>query len=162
MKKERIQHLKDVMFTRETMKAKDQGLFITHSEARELISLIEGTDKPVELSPTGTAKTTFNAFWKGVENDSCNRKTLASIAFDAGHSLRHYQTEWNDVKDQMPEPIKSGMTFFNNDDLLVLFFVEHKSLEFGVWDGIDWNIPDLGVYPKDAVSHWLYIPNLKP
>ena len=43
--------------------------------------------------PKGSAKKVFNKFWKEAKTDACDRKTLASISFDAGHSLRHDEYE---------------------------------------------------------------------
>ena len=43
--------------------------------------------------PKGSAKKVFNEFWKETQKDTCDRKTLASISFDAGHSLRHAEYE---------------------------------------------------------------------
>jgi hypothetical protein len=43
--------------------------------------------------PKGSAKKVFNEFWKKAKNDTCDRKTLASISFDAGHLLRHQEYE---------------------------------------------------------------------
>ena len=43
-----------------------------------------------ELShPKGSAKKVFDKFWQKAKEDSCDRRTLASISFDAGHLLRH-------------------------------------------------------------------------
>ena len=41
--------------------------------------------------PEGSGKKVFNDFWEISKKDNCDRKTLASIAFDAGHLLRHEQ-----------------------------------------------------------------------
>ena len=41
----------------------------------------------------GSAKKAFNEFWKEAKKDNCDRKTLASISFDAGHSLKHQESE---------------------------------------------------------------------
>lgn len=46
-----------------------------------------------KILPNGSAKKVFNKFWKEVKKDTCDRKTLASISFDVGHSLRHQEEE---------------------------------------------------------------------
>lgn len=42
-----------------------------------------------QVYPEGSAKKMFNEFWKYAKNEKCNRQTLASLAYDSGHDLRH-------------------------------------------------------------------------
>lgn len=49
--------------------------------------------KQLKPKPRGTAKKAFKLFWIGLKGDKCNRKTLAQLAFDAGHALRHKQED---------------------------------------------------------------------
>lgn len=49
--------------------------------------------KRLKPKPRGSAKKAFSLFWKEIKEDDCDRKTLASLAFDAGHALRHKQED---------------------------------------------------------------------
>lgn len=51
-----------------------------------------------KLHPKGSAKKVFNEFWELAKKDNCNRKTLSSISFDAGHELRHEQDDKINLK----------------------------------------------------------------
>lgn len=46
-----------------------------------------------EPKPKGSAKKVFDEFWEYAKKDTCSRKELASLSFDAGHSLRHKEEE---------------------------------------------------------------------
>lgn len=41
------------------------------------------------IHPPGSAKKVFDAFWNANKNTVKGRKELASLAFDAGHQMRH-------------------------------------------------------------------------
>jgi hypothetical protein len=60
-------------------------------QAKALVKTDVGVS--VLCRPKGSAKKVFNEFWKEAKKDTCDRKTLASISFDAGHSLRHQEYE---------------------------------------------------------------------
>jgi len=59
------------------------------------LEFILPTTEPVEVKPhpPGSAKRVFNEFWEQIKEDNCDRKELASLAFDAGHALRHKEEE---------------------------------------------------------------------
>jgi hypothetical protein len=66
---------------------------VIHTKGTVILSADKILTDVEELKPRGSAKTTFNNFWKTIKNDHCSRKTLASISFDAGHALRHKQED---------------------------------------------------------------------
>ena len=46
-----------------------------------------------QFHPKGSAEKVFSEFWDKIKKDKCDRKTLSSLSFDAGHSLRHEEYE---------------------------------------------------------------------
>ena len=64
-----------------------------------------------------SAKKVFNEFWKEAQKDNCDRKTLASISFDAGHSLRH-EDENTLLKTQLLQRLEFSSFILMVDDLI--------------------------------------------
>lgn len=66
-------------------------------------TLIIDIQKPAKntqhVRPEGSAKAAFKEFWLEYGNSISGRKELASLAFDAGHALRH--------KEELADPTES-------------------------------------------------------
>lgn len=60
---------------------------------KDLKKEVNKLKKRLKPKPRGSAKKAFKVFWNDLKNDDCSRKTLAQLAFDAGHALRHKQED---------------------------------------------------------------------
>ena len=76
--------------------------------------------------------------------------------FEAGVE---FAQRWIPVEEELPEPISSPNGIIDNNDLLILKYIKYDSYEFGILiqdsDGVKyWDIPNLGVFEINEVSHW--------
>ncbi len=111
--------------------------------------------KESQVKPKGTAKSTFNVFFADAEKHNYSRRTLASVAFDAGHSLRHSEHEWINIKDGMPPIYKPVLINFKGK----LSRIKGKVTE-GWWNGEYWDCFALlvGQNEKITVIKWMSLP----
>lgn len=84
---------------------------------------------------------------------------LCVESFNAGVE---FTQRWIPVEEELPKVlpiIKGGM--IDNKDLLILKFKPYDSYEFGVLRELKgkkyWEIPDVGIYTLDDVTHWRQI-----
>lgn len=153
--------INDVRFIKESVLKEgfvswDKQLSEQHDAEMEVLKkqilMLEGQLKP---KPVGTAKKVFSEFWNGITKHGSSPKTIASLAFDAGHALRHNQSEWIDVKDKMPENHKEVIIHFKGKMSRV-----KGNITVGSWDGDDWDCYALliGLNEKIVVTKWMEMP----
>jgi len=88
-----------------------------------------------QFHPKGSAGKVFSEFWDKIKEEKCDRRTLSSLSFDAGHSLRHKECEQDALS--IMEILTSIMKMDTEYEKKYLSATnEDKEGALGRWEGI--------------------------